>query len=365
MCLAARRRRKFRDGGGRSRIAYFDNLKGVLIILVVVGHVVYPVSTSPHMFSMRVIDFIYLFHMPLFLFASGLFARSVFKDGVMKASNVLYYALLSVILSFLLSLEKFLLGGAFSFNPFLLGGIPWYLMVLAFYLCAVPLFAALKPALALGISIVASVASGYYEIGDLLALSRAFVFLPFFLAGFYLGGVGVTSVLERMASSGRMPIVRLVAVFVLVATALVFFCFDAGGLSALRSLYSGRIPLAPIAEGLGFGNAAFAPILLRASYYIAVAIVSAAIMVLVPRRGLGCLTTVGRNSLQVYFFHALVYYAFNAFALAAFLYGAMPSWAATALLYLIGVAVAFALGVMPFLGAALEWVRRGVKRIVG
>lgn len=59
------------------RIAYFDNLKGVLIALVVLGHVISPViATNPYANLLHHV--IYLFRMPLFVFTTGLFSASVF-----------------------------------------------------------------------------------------------------------------------------------------------------------------------------------------------------------------------------------------------------------------------------------------------
>jgi fucose 4-O-acetylase-like acetyltransferase len=53
--------------GNVSRVPYIDIAKGIAIILVVVGH-----STTSKVF----VNFIYLFHMPLFIFLSGY----LFKD---------------------------------------------------------------------------------------------------------------------------------------------------------------------------------------------------------------------------------------------------------------------------------------------
>ena len=56
----------------KSRIYFFDNLRALLIFLVVLGHMF-------EIFVSRISDiayvFIYLFHMPLFVFCSGYFAK--------------------------------------------------------------------------------------------------------------------------------------------------------------------------------------------------------------------------------------------------------------------------------------------------
>ena len=59
---------------GAGRIALFDNIKGLLIVFVVVGHVAHPVHNDNPAIS-ALFDVIYLFHMPLFVFVSGLFAK--------------------------------------------------------------------------------------------------------------------------------------------------------------------------------------------------------------------------------------------------------------------------------------------------
>ena len=55
------------------RIPYLDNIKGVLIVLVLIGHAIQYCSSTYEMdFSFRLI---YSFHMPLFFFVSGYLAN--------------------------------------------------------------------------------------------------------------------------------------------------------------------------------------------------------------------------------------------------------------------------------------------------
>ena len=64
-----------------NRIAFFDNLKGLLILLVLVGHFFqdYPSFRWP----------IYAFHMPLFVFISGFFSKSIVSNGKYRAEKPL------------------------------------------------------------------------------------------------------------------------------------------------------------------------------------------------------------------------------------------------------------------------------------
>ena len=55
----------------KQRLAYFDNLKGFAILLVVLGHCIQLCDTSEH--YQLLFDLIYAFHMPLFMAVSGYF----------------------------------------------------------------------------------------------------------------------------------------------------------------------------------------------------------------------------------------------------------------------------------------------------
>ena len=58
-----------------SRIAYWDTLKGGLMLLVVLGHFLYNFQEG-HKFINYLVDSIYMFHMPVFVFISGYFSKS-------------------------------------------------------------------------------------------------------------------------------------------------------------------------------------------------------------------------------------------------------------------------------------------------
>lgn len=65
------------------RLDYLDNLKGFLIICVVLGHVIQ--FSNPHFDEVPLFRFIYSFHMPLFMWASGYVNyRKKIELGVLK-----------------------------------------------------------------------------------------------------------------------------------------------------------------------------------------------------------------------------------------------------------------------------------------
>ena len=62
----------------KERDYFFDNLKAVLIFLVVLGHFLLPIHGESVLVVVK--RLIYVFHMPLFVFVSGYFAKKI-KTG--------------------------------------------------------------------------------------------------------------------------------------------------------------------------------------------------------------------------------------------------------------------------------------------
>lgn len=164
------------------RIAYFDNLKGILIALVVLGHVISPVIAS-NPYANLLHHVIYLFHMPLFVFTTGLFSASVFSSGTLKVERIFSYTLLALGLQLFAVLPFHSLEELLS-NLFIFNSAAWYLFSCAIWFALTPLVDRMKPIPALVTSVCISlIAGGLPQLGDFLALSRTLVFLPWFVGG--------------------------------------------------------------------------------------------------------------------------------------------------------------------------------------
>ena len=89
------------------RVGYIDKLKGFAIILVVMGHVLewgMGISDSPANL------FYSSFHMPLFMFLSGLFAMKSFKTySLAECQHFLYNKVRRIVVPFLV------VGGYFQY----------------------------------------------------------------------------------------------------------------------------------------------------------------------------------------------------------------------------------------------------------
>ena len=62
-----------------NRIKFIDIARGLGIILVVFGHAIVPEIRNTSNIFMNIYKYIYIFHMPLFFYVSGVFAKFDFK----------------------------------------------------------------------------------------------------------------------------------------------------------------------------------------------------------------------------------------------------------------------------------------------
>ena len=63
------------DNAENKRSAYWDNIKGFLILLVVFAHILFQLQDISFTIN-GIVDYIYMFHMPAFVFVSGFFGKS-------------------------------------------------------------------------------------------------------------------------------------------------------------------------------------------------------------------------------------------------------------------------------------------------
>ncbi|WP_332662180.1 acyltransferase family protein [Aeromicrobium sp.] len=206
----------------RTRDRRLDLLKGLLIAGVVLGHFLETTGGQApsglysgwhHDPQRWILTFLYLFHMPLFVFLAGVTARPrrlVYRIAEMVGLYVLlqtaYVALRFGVSD--LSLER-LLHPTYAL---------WFLLAMGWWLVALPFVVRLGayalPA-ATAVSIVAVLLP--YPDGDLVAWSRALCYLPFFVAGHLYG----TGALRRTAETSTVVMATAAAGLVTVTTLVV------------------------------------------------------------------------------------------------------------------------------------------------
>lgn len=179
---------KIMDGEANLRDFSFDNLRAILIILVVWGHML--TSMIFKYDSLRVIYyFIFFFHMPAMAYISGYFSKNIEKVRNTAFEAILIPYLFLNVCNYIfkmLILEESYFGFRF-FRP--LWGL-WYL--LALFVWKFFLKDLIKIQYILPMSFLFGILSGFSkEFSSYLALGRIINLLPFFLLGYFTTQKGV------------------------------------------------------------------------------------------------------------------------------------------------------------------------------
>lgn len=265
----------------KERIYLFDNMKALLVLLVVFGHLLEGITKEPG--ARELYRIIYSFHMPLFVFCSGYFARFVPSDIV---RNLVYPYL--VFQALYLAFDRILSGGA-SLTLTRPYWLLWYLFALTIWKSLLPFFdvkEAGRPLLLAG-TVPAALLAGYdAKIGYTLSLSRIIVYFPFFLGAFYLARTGSLPGLLRPLR--RLPARLAAFAAVSLASVCILLLRDFLKTSWFLGSYS--------YEASGSGP------LFRMFLYLAGAAWLVFFLSLLPDKK--CfLTGIGQNSLYVYLLH--------------------------------------------------------------
>ena len=327
----------------KERNLKLDNAKGILITLVVIGHMLLPIQGT----TRGVTNFfymIYTFHMPAFVFISGLLAQRIYTrvpkryfNGRRWCSTLWLYLLFQFIMFFS---EIPAYGRTTRFPDFLhTSGAPWYLLALLLWYLLIPFFYAYRnfpySLIAWILLTIMSLAGGYLAsgalagLGDFLALDRVIAFAPFFFAGYFIGperlmrflGVEQESVVAPVAASKRASSRRRSPKeaskragrgIVLLLTALGLLCFLLVGTQTFDRL----LPYKNVVYGAWYyrfhpeqNPAAFPGAftsqlwLIRLVWFLVSGFMSFALLALMPNRPVPLITTIGQRTLQIYILH--------------------------------------------------------------
>ena len=172
-----------------ARDTRIDSLKGFLIVLVILGHLITTIDNVNRV-NHAVMGLIYIFHMPLFILISGYLTKSPEQQSVRdmwRGVGKIFITL--IIFHFLSCMRVWLYVGNFlnvlKIFPF---SELWYLLSLIFWriiLYYSPKSLLNRPILSLGIAVVVSMFSGLTHLGVFLSIQRTLNFFLFFLMGYY------------------------------------------------------------------------------------------------------------------------------------------------------------------------------------
>ena len=169
------------------RNIYFDNIKGCLVTLVVIGHIIERMRANFDV-AKQLFMFIYVFHMPMFVMMSGYFSKS--ERGLGAIKNNFY----KILLPYLIFQSSFVFI-YFLYHPLTINSLIkisltpqfalWYLVCLFFWRLILPYF--VKFPYPLVLSVIIGLLGGIFP-GDgfVFSSSRILAFFPYFILGYYI-----------------------------------------------------------------------------------------------------------------------------------------------------------------------------------
>ena len=198
------------------RTREIDAMKGVLIFFVVLGHFWLPLLNFGIQSINIPFDWIHSFHMPAFVFLSGVFATHALRSPKRLLRRCLMLLWLYIFFKWRVFYpEKIAYHMPGSLPDFWHeSGTPWYVLALCFWTLILPLFAFFRRQFgAVWVLLAITAASlrlGYLDqanrFGDYLALDRVFAFAPFFYGGAFLGEQRFQRFLNMKPSFRRLVI---------------------------------------------------------------------------------------------------------------------------------------------------------------
>lgn len=311
----------------KERIYKYDNVKAFLIFLVVVGHMTTDYVSDSHLVRWVTL-WIYMFHMPAFIFLSGLVHKQYIteeaaSEGIrgekrFRSDKVLGFFLCGYALKVFLQFSRTLMGQNPTWHWIEEPGIPWYLFVMAEYEILFYLLRRIdgggslgedkkgKAKIMIGGAFVLSAIIGYFPvIGDAFCLSRMINFLPIYMLGYYMDMRKFLEFIER-------DVFRRTGAAVIIVTSLACKYMPWGGYS-LRKWFTGRRSYEFLSDFFG-SYAVVCGWAIRLLVWAVALLITFAIIAVIPDRDMGFITVIGSRTLNVYFWHRPLCYLFRNWA---------------------------------------------------
>ncbi|MGL6108202.1 acyltransferase family protein, partial [Romboutsia sp.] len=193
----------------KNNLYFVDNLKVILIFLVVFGHLIERyIETNSTL--MGIYMFIYSFHMPLFVFISGFLSKNINKSRKIFFKSLLVpYVIFNIIWYSL----AYLYTGKTNIPILYPGWTLWFLLSLFFWRMSLRYLVKIK--YILPISFLLGLLVGFISNGSILSFSRTIVFLPFFLLGYYADMKKLNEVSSNINFNEKLATLGVIAFFIL------------------------------------------------------------------------------------------------------------------------------------------------------
>ena len=272
-----------------NRIYKLDNIKFFLIIFVVIGHIAdYFADMDRNVAIMRFI--IYTFHMPAFIFISGLLGKRNIKEK--RYLNIFSYLTVYLFIKILqFALDYFPDKKVPSFTLFADMSTPWYIFALFGFSLITIAIDKISPRYILILSVIIGCLAGYDKtLGDKFVLLRILVYYPFYYAGYISDPQKVC----KFTSKKKLIPAALAIIAALISVSVIFY----DKIYKIKFIFTGRNPYSAVYDNCYYGFA------LRLICYAVSTLVIFALFVLIPEKiGKGFLSKIGSNTLQIYALH--------------------------------------------------------------
>lgn len=263
------------------RHGHIDALKGAGILLVVFGHLIEKPSGQSILLQVLYTG-IYSFHMPLFVFLSGIFGREILESR--DYQKIIWALFFPLVVFQIIYLGASHLTGWYSYSPFTPYWLLWFIASLIAWRIMLPLFAS---PIGLAAALLGAIFVGYDDaVGYALSAARTIYFMPFFVLGHLYGPS-----LVALARRHRLAFSCLFGISMLAVTVWWLNGLDGSALTGSRDY--GSAP--PSSTYPGFGR------LLLLSLSLTGVLGFCA---LVPSRS-AVLAWFGERSLSIYLLHGL------------------------------------------------------------
>lgn len=258
----------------KNRSGYWDNMKGFLMLLTVFAHVLFQLQDRAH-FIENTVDYIYMFHMPAFVFISGFWGKREHAHSFESIIRLIFlYFIFNSIMGFLYGFSSLLIP-MYSF---------WYLPALIVWRLTAHHIAKFRE-IRLILFAVALFIGFYPSVDNTFAAARIIGFYPYYMAGFLLSGEQEAAFTAKPAPKRIIPGIAALAA----AAAAAYFAYSFFRYTDLA------LQMGAYSEPLD----AFGRIVLYIIAFLAIY----ALRCLTPRKAIPLLSVFGRNSLWIFILH--------------------------------------------------------------
>lgn len=264
----------------RNRNVLIDNIKGILIILVVLGHLLAIGNSLPGTVFHFIHYLIYIVHMPMFILISGMFSKGKYDFHKFVKGCLIPYITFDVLYTALCAVG----GGGDKLDWLILISRNGYWYILCIGIMRLLFTYVKKPAVLLAVSVVGSFALIYVSdtVWRFLSLGRVLLLYPIFYLGTRIR-------FEKLEQIRKHRIIAVLIGIILIAAECALY-------------YTGSIP-----SGTHNQPDSVPHLLLKYVYmFVFTTGVFCAMIAIFPKKPVPLITKCGKNSVMIYLLHFFI-----------------------------------------------------------